>query len=80
MRKKQSLNRRELMAGAAGLATVATVSPSTAAQTESMAGNSLQGKTILITGCSSGFGRLGAEHYARLGATVFATMRRLPRV
>jgi len=39
----------------------------------------LTGKTILITGCSSGFGRLGAEHYARLGAKVFATMRNLPR-
>lgn len=39
----------------------------------------LSGKAILITGCSSGFGRLGAEHYARLGAKVFATMRNLPR-
>ena len=39
----------------------------------------LTGKSILITGASSGFGRLGAEHYARLGAKVFATMRNLPR-
>jgi len=39
----------------------------------------LTGTSILITGCSSGFGRLGAEHYARLGAKVFATMRNLPR-
>ena len=39
----------------------------------------LNGVSILITGCSSGFGRLGAEHYARLGAKVFATMRNLPR-
>ena len=39
----------------------------------------LSGVSILITGCSSGFGRLGAEHYARLGAKVFATMRNLPR-
>lgn len=39
----------------------------------------LTGVSILITGCSSGFGRLGAEHYARLGAKVFATMRNLPR-
>lgn len=39
----------------------------------------LSGLSILITGCSSGFGRLGAEHYARLGAKVFATMRNLPR-
>jgi len=28
----------------------------------------LTGTSILITGYSSGFGRLGAEHYARLGA------------
>lgn len=39
----------------------------------------LSGVSILITGCSTGFGRLGAEHYARLGAKVFATMRNLPR-
>jgi len=39
----------------------------------------LTGRSILITGASSGFGRLGAEHYARLGAKVFATMRNLPR-
>jgi len=39
----------------------------------------LSGTSILITGSSSGFGRLGAEHYARLGAKVFATMRNLPR-
>lgn len=39
----------------------------------------LTGTSILITGCSSGFGRLGAEYYARLGAKVFATMRNLPR-
>lgn len=39
----------------------------------------LTGMSILITGSSSGFGRLGAEYYARLGAKVFATMRNLPR-
>lgn len=39
----------------------------------------MTGKSVLITGSSSGFGRLGAEHYARLGAKVFATMRGLPR-
>jgi len=39
----------------------------------------LSGTSILITGSSSGFGRLGAEYYARLGAKVFATMRNLPR-
>lgn len=39
----------------------------------------LSGKAILITGTSSGFGRIGAEDYARKGARVFATMRNLPR-
>ncbi len=39
----------------------------------------LSGLSILITGTSSGFGRLGAEYYARQGARVFATMRNLPR-
>jgi len=39
----------------------------------------LSGKSVLITGTSSGFGRLGAEYYARMGAKVFATMRNLPR-
>ncbi|MBL0768497.1 SDR family oxidoreductase [Sphingopyxis sp. DHUNG17] len=39
----------------------------------------LAGTSILITGCSSGFGYLGALHYARAGATVVATMRNLPR-
>ena len=31
--------------------------------------------TVLITGCSSGFGKLSALHFARKGDTVFATMR-----
>jgi len=39
----------------------------------------LAGKSVLITGASSGFGNLGAKLYARLGAKVFATMRNLPR-
>lgn len=33
------------------------------------------GRTVLITGCSSGFGRLMAEKVARSGDTVYATMR-----
>jgi NAD(P)-dependent dehydrogenase (short-subunit alcohol dehydrogenase family) len=33
-------------------------------------------KTIVITGCSSGFGRATALHLARLGWHVFATVRR----
>lgn len=40
---------------------------------------SLAGRSILITGTSSGFGKLAATHFARSGAKVFATMRSLPR-
>jgi len=37
---------------------------------------SSQPRTILITGCSSGFGRVTALHFAKLGWKVFATVRR----
>ncbi|MEO9463074.1 MAG: SDR family oxidoreductase [Marinomonas sp.] len=41
--------------------------------------NKLRGSSVLITGCSTGFGRLSAEYLAHSGAKVFATMRNLPR-
>ena len=73
------LNRRSLMLGAS--VTAAAYIAACAKTPEATAQNSidLTGISVLITGCSSGFGRLGAEHYARLGAKVFATMRNLPR-
>jgi len=70
-----TLNRRHLMMGAG--ATAAALAAGV--QGKEMGDIDLTGVSILITGCSSGFGRLGAEHYARLGAKVFATMRNLPR-
>ena len=76
-----SPSRRQLLMGA-GAAALAMSSASAAAQSAGSgrsAGAGLTGKSVLITGTSSGFGRLGAEHYARLGAKVFATMRNLPR-
>lgn len=73
----QGPSRRTLFAGAALAAGAAAAAPALAQRASANA--SLTGKTILITGASSGFGRLGAEHYARLGARVFATMRNLPR-
>ena len=74
-----SLDRRTLLAGAA--ATGAIAATATRAQDDQVKAPApdLSGKAILITGCSSGFGRLSAEHFARLGATVFATMRNTPR-
>jgi NADPH:quinone reductase-like Zn-dependent oxidoreductase len=69
-----ALTRRTLLAGAA--ATTALAATSSRAQSDAVQiPAELSGKSILITGCSSGFGRLGAEHYARLGARVFATCR-----
>ncbi|GHA97846.1 short-chain dehydrogenase/reductase [Algimonas arctica] len=79
MPENYKLNRRNLMLGAGVIA--ATLTTKLAYASDDTAANpiDLTGVSILITGCSSGFGRLGAEHYARLGAKVFATMRNLPR-
>lgn len=73
------LNRRNLMLGASVTAAAYVAACSKAPEASAAETIDLTGKSILITGCSSGFGRLGAEHYARLGAKVFATMRNLPR-
>lgn len=72
------VTRRNLMVGTAATGAL-MASASMALDDHVSADPDLTGKAILITGCSSGFGRLGAEHYARLGAKVFATMRNLPR-
>ncbi len=72
------LTRRTLLAGAA--ATGALAATASRAQGDMAAARpDLSGKAILITGTSSGFGKLASEHFARLGATVFATMRNTPR-
>ncbi len=71
-----NLSRRHLLAGTA--AATAFAATGLRAQ-EPQTPRDLTGAAVLITGCSSGFGRLGAEHYARRGAKVFATMRNLPR-
>ena len=71
-----ALDRRQLLfsAGAVGLAAASCAPVSAQSQ-----GPDLSGTSVLITGCSSGFGRLSAEHLAERGAQVFATMRNLPR-
>lgn len=79
MRSKK-YSRRGFMAGTALLTMAIPAVKAAAAVAQAAEGSpDLSGKSVLITGCSSGFGRLGAEHYARLGAKVFATMRNLPR-
>jgi NAD(P)-dependent dehydrogenase (short-subunit alcohol dehydrogenase family) len=71
------LDRRTLLAGAAATASLAATAR--AADPVYSPDISLKGKSVLITGCSSGFGRLAAELLARQGAKVFATMRGVPR-
>lgn len=76
------ITRRTLLASAVATSALAMMpahaSPSSQIS-QSTSSPDLSGRSILITGSSSGFGRKGAEHYARLGARVFATMRKLPR-
>jgi len=72
-----TLNRRQLLAATAATGAALTAACQTSAATNG--GPDLTGKSILITGCSSGFGYLGALYYQTLGARVFATMRNLPR-
>ncbi|MBU7580296.1 MAG: SDR family oxidoreductase [Porphyrobacter sp.] len=67
-----------MLAGAAATATLAA-QRTNAAEPAFNPDISLKGKSVLITGCSSGFGRLAAELLARQGAKVFATMRGIPR-
>ena len=79
MSDSYKLNRRHLMLGASVTAAAYVAACSKVSDASAEESIDLTGTSILITGCSSGFGRLGAEHYARLGAKVFATMRNLPR-
>jgi NAD(P)-dependent dehydrogenase (short-subunit alcohol dehydrogenase family) len=67
-------NRRDVFKGAALASAVAALPTAACA-----ADKPLAGKSILITGASSGFGYDGALHYARMGAKVIASMRNLPR-
>ena len=71
-----ALNRRQLLAASAAAGVALTAGPATAAAERAL---DLTGKAVLVTGCSSGFGNLGAIFYAEQGAKVFATMRNLPR-
>ncbi|MEM7640825.1 MAG: SDR family oxidoreductase [Pseudomonadota bacterium] len=74
-----NLDRRQLLALGAGAAAVASQAACAQSATGASEAPDLSGKSILVTGSSSGFGRLGSEYYARQGAKVFATMRNVPR-
>jgi NAD(P)-dependent dehydrogenase (short-subunit alcohol dehydrogenase family) len=65
--------RRELLAVAGAVAATAAASGAARAQ----GSPDFSGKSALITGTSSGFGRLTALHLARSGATVVASMRQM---
>ena len=73
------INRRTLLAGAAATGALAAAASVHAMDDHVAMKTDFTGKNVLITGCSSGFGYLSALHFARNGAKVFATMRRLPR-
>ena len=70
-----SPSRRQIIVGGAALAATAP----TLLHAAALAPDALKGRTVLITGASSGFGRAGALLYARHGAKVIASMRNLPR-
>jgi NAD(P)-dependent dehydrogenase (short-subunit alcohol dehydrogenase family) len=69
-------SRRDLIAGGAALAAIAAA-PTAAQNAAPAVAPDLRGKAVLVTGTSSGFGRLTALTAARAGARVFATMRNL---
>ncbi|WP_159587368.1 SDR family NAD(P)-dependent oxidoreductase [Chelativorans xinjiangense] len=71
MQDKSTISRRTVLLGGAALATLATTR---AGWSQAETGGR---PVVLITGTSSGFGRLMAEGFARKGAHVIATMRDL---
>ncbi len=67
-------NRRTLLAGASAIAAASLATPAGA---QDHAAVDFTGRSVLITGTSSGFGRLTALTLARMGATVIASMRNM---
>lgn len=74
MSNSNNIDRRQLLGAGVAIAAAPAVVQATTVQEPQ-----LTGKVILITGASSGFGYVGALHFARRGAKVIASMRNLPR-
>jgi NAD(P)-dependent dehydrogenase (short-subunit alcohol dehydrogenase family) len=71
------LTRRQILTGmTATVATISAANLATALQAQSQP-TDREKSVVLITGCSSGFGRLMALTFARNGYQVFASMRNL---
>jgi len=79
MFRSAKVTRRHLISAVSGAALLAAAPHQTGMSQSRVDMPDMSGRSILITGCSSGFGRLAAEYFSRLGAKVFASMRRLPR-
>ncbi len=76
MTKTPMLSRRALLTGsAAAVAAAAVGTTAHAASAETVTGR-FANKVVLITGATSGIGRVTAEHFAREGATVVFNGRR----
>ncbi|WP_438730735.1 SDR family oxidoreductase [Parasphingorhabdus sp. DH2-15] len=74
------INRRQMLARTAAASTIAIASTASSALTPAPEKSAnMVGKSVLITGSSSGFGYLSAQLFASKGAHVIATMRNLPR-
>ena len=74
MSDHMKIDRRQMLALGAGAAALAGQAATAQTATEAGDGPDLSGKSILVTGSSSGFGRLGVEYYARRGAKVFGAV------
>ncbi|MEO0878649.1 MAG: SDR family oxidoreductase [Pseudomonadota bacterium] len=70
-----SPTRRELLAGASAVAAASVATQAVGANEADEKAVNVEGKSILITGASSGFGRLASLHLARNGARIIASMR-----
>jgi len=72
--KTTEMNRRQLLGGTAVAAAGLSLTTAACANETNV---SLEGKSVLLTGCSSGFGKLAALDMARKGANIIASMRNI---